>query len=207
MTATAANPTTKANHRTMYVVAAILVLIAVGALTWFLFFQTYHLLTVQDGVLYRTGNRGIREFRNSLRASGAKTVVCVVDDEEMVDPDKPMFAEEKAYLEARGVKFVHIPVTLGGWPTTGDVRKFLATVEDKNNQPVIVHCAQGVRRTGMFVAAYERSVLGWDAEKCRANMQAFGHSGRTTRDVEKFIDTYDGATRSLTAELAPTGQE
>jgi uncharacterized protein (TIGR01244 family) len=191
----------------MYVVAAILLLVAAGALVWFCYFQTYHLLTVQDGVLYRTGNRGMREFKNSLRACGARTVVCVVDDNELADPAKPMFAAEQRYLERSGVRFVHLPVTLGGWPTTDDVRKFLAIVEDKDNRPVLVHCAQGVRRTGMFVAAFERSVLGWDAEKCRANMQAFGHSARTTRDVEKFIDTYDGATRSLTAELAPTGQE
>jgi uncharacterized protein (TIGR01244 family) len=191
----------------MYVVAAILLLVAAGALAWFLYFQTYHLLTVQDGVLYRTGNRGMREFKNSLRACHAKTVVCVVDDKELADPDKPMFAQEQQYLQSSGVRFVHLPVRLGGWPTTADVRQFLSIVEDKNNQPVLVHCAQGVRRTGMFVAAYEASVLGWDADKCRANMQAFGHSGRTTRDIEKFIAIYDPATRSVTQDLAPTGRE
>ena len=191
----------------MYIVVAVILLALVAGLIWFLYFQTYHLLTVQDGVLYRTGNRGMREFKNTLRASRAKTVVCLVDANELIDPAKPMFAAEKQYLERAGVNFVHLPVTLGGFPNTDDIRKFLSIVEDKNNQPVLVHCAQGVRRTGMFVAACEESVLGWDDAKVRANLQTFGHSQRTIGDVQKFIDVYDGATRTVTAELAPTGKE
>jgi protein tyrosine phosphatase (PTP) superfamily phosphohydrolase (DUF442 family) len=206
MTAIAAQPT-KTTPRTMYLVIAILLAVAAAALTWYLRFQTYHVLTVQDGVLYRTGNRGMREFQHSLRASHAKTVVCVVDANELADPAKPMFAQEKAYLFDANVTFVHLPVPLGGWPTTDDVRKFLSIVEDKSNQPVLVHCAQGVRRTGMFVAAYQQSVLLWDDTKTRENLQTFGHSNRTVNDVQKFIDVYDGPTRTLTASLEPTGQE
>jgi protein tyrosine phosphatase (PTP) superfamily phosphohydrolase (DUF442 family) len=206
MTAIAAQPT-KTASRTMYLVIAILLAVAAAGLTWYLRFQTYHLLTVQDGVLYRTGNRSMREFKNSLRASHAKTVVCLVDSNELADPAKPMFAQEKNYLDSNNVRFVHLPVPLGGWPTTDDVRKFLSLVEDKSNQPVLVHCAQGVRRTGMFVAAYQQSVLQWDDAKTRDNLQTFGHSSRTVNDVQKFIDVYDGPTRTLTASLEPTGQE
>lgn len=184
----------------------ILLIVAAGA-TWYFYFQTYHLLTVQEGVLYRTGNRGIREFKSAVRSTHARTVVCLVDAKELADPAKPMFAEEQQYLLDANVRFVHLPVPLGGWPTTEDVRKFLSIVEDKNNQPVLVHCAQGVRRTGMFVAAYEKSVLKWDDAKTLANMQAFGHSGRTTRDIEKFVSIYDGPSRSISTTLAPTGQE
>ncbi|HZZ41507.1 MAG TPA: tyrosine-protein phosphatase [Tepidisphaeraceae bacterium] len=208
MTATAAQPT-KPSSRTMPLVIAILILalLSAGATVWYFYFQTYHLLTVQDGVLYRTGNRGLREFKNSLRASHAKTVVCVVDDNELVDPAKPMFLAEKQYLQDNNITFIHLPVTLGGWPSTEDIRQFLTLTEDKSKQPVLVHCAQGVRRTGMFVAAYEKSVLKWDDAKTLAHMQSFGHSARTTSDIAKFISIYDGPSRSITTTLAPTGQE
>src|SRR4051812_32110798 len=164
-----------------------LFVLGMGTWLWSEYFQTYHLETVQEGVLYRDGNRGMREFRNAVRQTGAKTVVCLIDDQEMADPRKPMFAQEEAYLKERGVRLVRVPVKLGGWPTTEDVRKFLEVASAKENQPVLVHCAQGVRRTGMMVAAYQESVLGWDDAKAKSEMKTFKHGERTTKDVERFI--------------------
>jgi uncharacterized protein (TIGR01244 family) len=125
----------------------------------------------------------------------------------MTDPAKPQFAAEEKYLRAAGVRFIHIPVKLGGWPKTDDLRQFLSVVEDPANQPVLLHCAQGVRRTGMFVAAYERSVLKWDDAKTRDALQNFGHSGRTLKDVLRFIDVYDPEARLVKEDLKPTGRE
>jgi len=63
-----------------------------------------------------------------------------------------------------------------------------------------------VRRTGMMVAAYQRSVLGWDALRCKAAMMTFGHSSRTVADVERFIDVYDPRTGAVPEGL-PMGKE
>jgi protein tyrosine/serine phosphatase len=64
-----------------------------------------------------------------------------------------------------------------------------------------VHCAQGVRRTGMMAAAFERKVLGWDKARTRAAVLSFGHSHRTTDDVVRFIREYNPATGAV-----PTSQ-
>jgi protein tyrosine/serine phosphatase len=172
-----------------------------GAWAWAEYVQTYHLATVQEGVLLRDGNRGMREFENAVRRSRVKTVVCLVDDQELADPLKPMFAEEMDWCRRQGVNVVRIPVRLGGWPTTQDVRNFLDVVREKQNQPVLVHCAQGVRRTGMFVAAYQESVLGWDDARVKSNLLSFGHSQRTVKDVQRFVDVYDAKDRTVTAQL------
>jgi protein tyrosine phosphatase (PTP) superfamily phosphohydrolase (DUF442 family) len=177
------------------------ILVAIGVFIWWRWFQTYHLETVDEGVLYRDGNRGMREFATMVRKVRPRTVVCLVDEREMVDPEKPMFGEEMKFLEQQGIKVEHIAVKLGGWPDTEHVRRFLDIVAKKENQPVVVHCAQGVRRTGMFVAAYQQSVLGWDDAKTKAEMKTFGHSQRTVKDVERFIDIYDAKERAVTAEL------
>jgi hypothetical protein len=58
----------------------------------------------------------------------------------------------------------------------------------------------------MMVAAYQMSVLGWDKEKTKAAMLTFGHSQRTVGDVQKFIDVYDPATRTVPEGL-PLGDE
>lgn len=181
--------------------ALIVVVIGGAVWGWAQYLQTYHLATVAEGVLYRGGNRGMREFETAIRKTGTRTVVCLVDDGELADPEKPMFAAEMEYLKQQGVRIERVPVKLGGWPSTEDVRRFLDIVEKKENQPVFVHCAQGVRRTGMFVAAYHESVLGWDDAKTRAAMLTFGHSQRTVKDIERFIEIYDAKERRVMKQL------
>jgi protein tyrosine/serine phosphatase len=178
-----------------------LVTLGGGVWVWAEYLQTYHYAVVQEGVLYRDGNRGVRELENAFRKAKPKTVVSLIDDRELVDPRKPEFADEVKFCEREGVRLVRIPVKLGGWPTTDDVRKFLDVVNAKENQPVLVHCAQGVRRTGMMVAAYQESVLGWDDSKAKAELLPFGHSQRTVKDVERFIDVYDAKERAVTKQL------
>jgi len=188
-------------------VCALAIVIGGGAWAWASYFQTYHLATVEPGVLVRDGNRGMREFENALRKSGVRTVVSLIDDQELADPAKPQFAKEVEYCKGHGIKVVRVPVKLGGWPTSEDVRRFLSVVQEKQNQPVLVHCAQGVRRTGMMVAAFQESVLGWDVGKAKASLLTFGHSDRTVKDVERFVDVYDAKEKVVTAQLEQSKEE
>jgi tyrosine-protein phosphatase SIW14 len=189
-----------------WLLGIITLIVACGAIVWLYRFQTYHLLTVKEKVLYRTGNRGLRELVTTVRKIKPKTVVTLIDDKELAHPEKPMFQQEHDYLEKQGVRLVRIAIPLGGWPTKQDVQQFLSIVNDPQNQPVIVHCAQGVRRTGMMVAAYQQSVLGYDYARAKAEMQAFGHSQRTVKDIERFIDGYDPQTGDVPTGL-PLGKE
>jgi protein tyrosine phosphatase (PTP) superfamily phosphohydrolase (DUF442 family) len=186
---------------------ALLLVIGGGAWAWAEFFQTYHYAVVQDGVLLRDGNRGAREFETALRKGRPRTVVSLIDDQELADPRKPQFAKEMELCKERGVRVVRIPVKLGGWPTTEDVRRFLEVAAAKENQPVLVHCAQGVRRTGMMVAAFQESMLGLDDKSAKAAMMTFGHSQRTVKDVERFIDVYDAKEKRVTKQLEQSNEE
>jgi protein tyrosine phosphatase (PTP) superfamily phosphohydrolase (DUF442 family) len=177
----------------------VLVSAVMGAGAWWYWGRTYHLAAVQPGVLYRTGNRSGREFANAVRKVRPRTVVCLVDDDEVASPQKPQFNEEFAFLKEQGVRLERIPIRLGGWPSSEDVQRFLRIVQQPENQPVIVHCAQGVRRTGMMVAAYQLSLDPgrYDKQKAKDAIQGFGHSDRTVRDVQKFIDVYDPQSRTV----------
>jgi len=154
------------------------------------FSRTYHFAAVREGVLYRCGNRGLRELAVACRKANIKTIVTLVDDREIAS--KP-FTSEMNYCEQSGIKVIRIPIQLGGWPTSDDVKKFLDVAREKDNQPVMIHCAQGVRRTGMMVAAYQRAVMNHDREKTKQKVLTFGHSQRTVGDIMKFIDVYDPA--------------
>jgi len=183
-------------------VVAILALLAAGGFgIYWAFFQTYHLATVSTAVLYRDGNHSVRELRHAVQQVKPRTVVSLVDPKEASDPAKPRFKEEEQYLAEQNIKLVRIPVPLGGWPDSQDVQAFLKTVNDPANQPVLVHCAQGVRRTGMFVAAYQLSVQKFDKEQAKAAIQSFGHGDKTLGDIRKFIDAYDPQNQELSADL------
>jgi protein tyrosine phosphatase (PTP) superfamily phosphohydrolase (DUF442 family) len=184
------------------VLAGLMLLLGSGALVWQRYYSTYHLATVQPGALYRDGARSVDELQRAVEKVHAKTVVCLVDDKELADPAKPQFAAEMAWLKQQGIRAERIPVKLGGWPITSDVQRFLEVAGDKANQPVLVHCAQGVRRTAMMVAAYQESLLGYDRQKAKDAILTFGHSDRTVNDIHKFIDEYDPKSRTVSSSLA-----
>lgn len=200
----------KTRRKLLPVVLLMTVLSGTGVWVWREYFETYHLAAVEEGVLYRDGNRGLREFANAVEKVKPKTVVALVDDRELADPEKPMFAAELKYLEHQGVKVERIPVKLGGWPTSGQVKQFLELVRKPENQPVLVHCAQGVRRTGMMAAAYQQSVSKLDDQMTQDRVVMFGRDEKSSsiRDLRKFIEAYDESTGELRAEFVqPTDAE
>ena len=182
---------------------AIAILLICGVLVWHWWFDAYHLATVKEGVLYRDGVRTPREFAIMVRRVNPKTIVRLIDENER--QNEP-FVSESAYCREHGIDLIDLPICLGGWPTSEQVDTFLNLTNNSKRQPLLVHCAQGVRRTGMMVAAFQESVLGYDREKTKAAMLTFGHSERTIQDVKKFIDLYDVENRTLPVTL-PIGKE
>ena len=194
-------------RRRRFRLARLLVLAVVVAATVWFNGRTYHLAAVQDGVLYRCGNRGIGEFTNALNHDHIRTVVSLIDDSELNDPNKPQFKDEAKYLNEHGIRQERIAVPLGGWPSGEQIATFLSFVSNPTNQPVLVHCAQGVRRTGMFVAAYQESVMGYNSDKAKDAIETFGHSDRTAQDIRAFIDDYDPINKTMATTRPATGNE
>lgn len=187
--------------RGMAVILALALALILCAVVVYFRTNTYHLATVQEGVLYRDGFKSASQFTTAIDKVHPRTVVSLIDAKELADPNKPQFAKEAEVCAMHGAKLVRIPVTLGGWPSSDDIRQFLAIVSDKQNQPVLIHCAQGVRRTGMFVAAYQESVLGYDKTKASEAIVSFGHSGNTIDDIKRFIDQYDAKNQTAPGDL------
>jgi len=179
--------------------AILMVAMVTGTWTtyWYTTIQTYHLATVQPGVLFRDGNRDMREFKHALTFTQAKTVVSLIDDRELDDPAKPQFLQEANYCPVHFVQYIRLPVPLGGWPTSDDLKTFNAIVSNPANQPVLVHCAQGVRRTGMFVAAYQMTVMHESREQAAGEIKSFGHKEKDLIDVRTFINDYDPVGQTL----------
>jgi protein tyrosine phosphatase (PTP) superfamily phosphohydrolase (DUF442 family) len=185
----------------------LLIALAMGGMYfWRCQISTYHLATVDPGVLYRDGNQSPCQFETAVRKVQPRTVVSLVDENEEADENKPQFQSEKEFLEKKGIRLERIPVRLGGWPTKKDVDRFFEIVNDPQSQPVLVHCAQGVRRTGFMAAAYQMKQMGYDKEQAKQAILRFGHSDRTANDVIRFIDGYDPATGTVPENLMPSNE-
>ena len=77
---------------------------------------------------------------DALKKDGFKTVINLrVATEPGVNLE-----ENQAKPKALGLNYVHIPFS-GGSPDPKVVDTFLATIADKTNQPVFVHCASAQR--------------------------------------------------------------
>src|SRR5690349_17162014 len=139
-------------------IVSVIVLVGVGLLAYFFYFQTYHFIVVDPGKLYRNGHRDMREWHNAMRQAHAKTIVVVIDDEEY---NQPEFVEERDYCKANGLGYVWIKVKAGTYPRPEQVKQFLAIATDPAKQPVYYHDDEGIRRAGMMMAAYQMSVLGY----------------------------------------------
>jgi len=201
---TNASDTTDSNFRRYVSVAAFLAIVTGASFVWqqYTTLHVYHLAVVQPGVLYRSGALSEREWKSVIAKFQPRTDISLVDEQEINDPAKPKLTNEAALLKEQGVAVVRIPIQLGGWPSTADVQHFLTVAGDPANQPVLVHCDQGVRRTAMMVAAYQESILGYDKDRAKAEILTFGHSKSTIDDIRRFIDLYDAKTRTAPAELA-----
>ena len=160
------------------------------AFAYFFYFQTYHFAVVQDGVLYRMGMRDTRELQNVLRQVHPKTVVCLVTDKEVQQGEHGDFQGEFAALQKNGITLIRIPMIEDHQPTQAQVDQFLKITTAKQNQPVIVHCAQGVIRTGMMVAAYQKDILGYNKEQALAAVNIFGKGHQRADEVTAFINDY-----------------
>jgi tyrosine-protein phosphatase SIW14 len=115
-----------------------------------------------DENFYRGGmpnQAGLRQ----LRDAGVKTVISLANE-------KKYLASEKEAVKELGMTFVHIPMSAWRKPKQNDIDAFMAVVQDKDEEPVFVHCVHGRDRTGAMVAMYRIQEQGWSAEQAYGEM-------------------------------------
>jgi protein tyrosine/serine phosphatase len=110
--------------------------------------------------LYR-GAQPTREGFEELKRMGIKTVINLRSNHSDQD------------LLPEGMRQVRIPMTV--WKAeTRQILQFLDTVTDPRNQPVFVHCQEGVDRTGLMCAVYRVLAGGWDKDQAVEEMKQIG---------------------------------
>jgi len=93
--------------------------------------------------------------------------------------------QNAAHAKELGLKYVNIPFN-GQQPDPKAVDQFLATIADKTNQPVYIHCGSASRVGSMWLV---KRVLqdGWTVEKATEEAKLIGLRGEP---LEKFAVSY-----------------
>jgi len=104
-----------------------------------------------------TGAQPRPEHFAMLKSRGVKTVL------NLRVPTEHRAEEEKATVEAAGMKYVNIPVNYKE-PTDADVDAFLKVTDDPANRPMFVHCTAAIRVGGFWlIRRVVRDGMTWDA--------------------------------------------
>ncbi len=97
--------------------------------------------------------------------------------------------QERAASEAAGLKYIYLPFNVAA-PDSSVVDKFLASVADKRNQPVFIHCGSANRVGGMWMI---KRVLQdkWSIDRAKEEATAIGlNSAPLTAFVTEYINAH-----------------
>jgi protein tyrosine phosphatase (PTP) superfamily phosphohydrolase (DUF442 family) len=150
------------------IIAAIIIAVAYHKL------GPYHFRIITPGVLYRAGNQRVYNLRYIVNKYRIKTIVCLrTIDEGGRRPD--WFNEETSFCRENNIQFFHISMSGKTPPTPEQINHWLSIVQDSANHPILVHCAEGVARTGYMIAIYQIVVCGMDNLSAWKSLHQFGH--------------------------------
>jgi protein tyrosine/serine phosphatase len=178
----------KNRRKRLWLSAAVLVG-AIVMLTWRHKLQPSHFVVVEPGLLYRSGVLSPRNLEEVLTRYGIRTVVNLRSVDERCEGD--WYKTERAICGRAGVGLLDLPVK-GDVPADGQIDQWLELLGDRTRHPILIHCAQGVMRTGLMVAVYEMEFHRKSNRQALADMRLFGHNVNTPRhrDLREFILNY-----------------
>jgi protein tyrosine phosphatase len=134
----------------------------------------YHLLTVTPNVLYRSGCLSHNQLERVVDQYDIQTIVALELASEN-DPVQDWYNQEVQLCKEKGIQFVYLPVEANARPESSQIEEWLRLFDHPENQPILVHCAQGVSRTGLFVAVYQMEFLGKENHEALSGLPMFSH--------------------------------
>jgi protein tyrosine/serine phosphatase len=180
--------------RAIRVLLALLVMaVIVGLPAGYASYRRTHfrnLRVVKPGVLYRSGQMSLTGLDRVVNDYGLKTVVSLRDA--VVEGDTPPDQAEEDACRKLDINYLRLRPRVW-WarpnapiPADANVERFLATMDNAANYPVLIHCFAGIHRTGAYIAIYRMEYDRWDNEAALEELRANGYD---TLDDE--WDVYD----------------
>ena len=127
-----------------------------------------------------TGGQPRLEHFAVLKTDGVKAVL------NLRTPGEHRAEEEKAAVEAAGLKYHNIPIVYTA-PTNAQADEFLAITDDPANRPMFIHCTAAIR-VGAFWLIRRVARDGWTWEKALDEARKVGLTNAP--HLEEFAKAY-----------------
>lgn len=146
-------------------------------------YLNYNLRTVDEGVLYRSGQMPANHLETTLNRHDIQTVISLRG----VNPDEVWYQQEVAQCETLGVAHYSLPWSKNRLPDPDSLVQLLDWY-DNADRPMLVHCQGGTHRSGIAAAVY---VLhqGGSVEDARAQLDIFFNDA----PIGQLLDLYEGS--------------
>jgi protein tyrosine/serine phosphatase len=120
--------------------------------------------TVDGGRIYRSAQPSPLLLRYVASSLGVRSIV-------NLRGKTPGY--ESAFAARRGLRLFVLNLSSRRPPAREEVARFLEIVTDPANQPVLVHCRNGVDRSGAMIGLYRVERQGWNTERALREMNRF----------------------------------
>ncbi len=144
--------------------AALAALLASALAGWGCARLAYNFGTIEPGRIYRSAQPS-PFFLHWLR-SGPEIRTLI-----NLRGDTPGW--ESAFAARHEMRLFVFDLSASRPPTQRDVERFLSILRDQQNYPLLVHCRNGVDRTGYMLALYRVQQAGWDVDRAAREMNRF----------------------------------
>jgi protein tyrosine phosphatase (PTP) superfamily phosphohydrolase (DUF442 family) len=177
--------------RRRVIVAGLLIVTGLAIWAWFGIIR-YHVIpkrfgVVEQGSIYRSGQLSASLVKKVLADHNIRVIVDLTND----DPkNQDQQAEKKAAAELN-IKVLRFPMSGKG---TGDVNYYASAVAaianaEKQNLPVLVHCAAGTQRTGGVIAMFRLLVQKKDPAFVISEMKHYGWNAKDNPDLLPYLNS------------------
>ena len=171
---------------------ALLALLAVGASSGCAR-TLYNFSEVSEGRIYRGAQPSPLFLRWLAREHGIRALV-------NLRGRTPGY--ESAFAARHGLRLFSLDLSADRPPTPEQVERFLRIVRDPENYPLLVHCRNGVDRTGYMVATYRILEEGWDTQRAIGEMNRHLQFSWVLAPPQAFVRSLE---RDSGTESAPQG--
>lgn len=115
--------------------------------------------------------RGAQPTDRGIRELAEMQVSTVLD---LRNEDAKQIANEGEVVRANHMNFISIPMHSFFAPSEYDMGRIQRILNDKNLQPVFIHCKHGEDRTGLSIGLYRFFSDNWSSKKAESEMISFG---------------------------------
>ena len=124
----------------------------------------YNFGTVQPDEIYRSAQPSPWFLGWLARHHGIRTLVNLRGDTD---------GFESAFAARHGLRLYSFDMSATRPPGEPEVARFLAILDDPANRPLLVHCRNGVDRTGYMLGLYRVERQGWDEDRALREMNRY----------------------------------